>query len=67
MSRDQDLIGAGIAIGLQETVPEKHLSVKAAAEAFGYNEEYLRCLLRAGPLQGVKISWVMYVVSHDSH
>jgi hypothetical protein len=29
-------------------VLERHLSVKAAAETFGYNEQYLRRMLRAG-------------------
>jgi hypothetical protein len=36
-------------------VLEKHLLVKAAAELFGYNEQYLRCLLQAGRLDGIKI------------
>jgi excisionase family DNA binding protein len=54
---------------LAGTVLEKHLSVKAAAEAFGYNGQYLRRLLRAGRLQGVKIGqvWLIKIASLEAH
>ncbi len=35
--------------GLAGAVLEKHLSVRAAAKYSGYNEQYLRHLLRAAP------------------
>jgi len=39
-------------------VLEEHISVKAAAEFSGYNIQYLRRLLRAGRLEGMKIGQV---------
>jgi excisionase family DNA binding protein len=50
-------------------VLEKHLSVRAAAEMSGYNEQYLRRLLRAGRLQGVKIGqvWLIRLASLEAH
>ena len=50
-------------------VLERHLSVKAAAEYSGYNEQYLRRLLRAGRLQGVKIGqvWLIKLASLEAH
>jgi excisionase family DNA binding protein len=50
-------------------VLEKHLSVRAAAETFGYNEQYLRRLLRSGQLQGVKIGqvWLIRLASLEAH
>lgn len=50
-------------------VLEKYLSVKAAAETFGYNEQYLRRLLRAGRLEGVKIGqiWLIKLESLEAH
>ena len=55
--------------GLPGMVLERHLSVKSAAEAFGYNEQYLRRLLRAGRLQGVKIGqvWLITLASLEAH
>jgi excisionase family DNA binding protein len=51
------------------TVLEKHLSVKAAAETFGYNEQYLRRILRAGRLEGIKIGqvWLIKLASLEAH
>ena len=48
---------------------EKRLSVKAAAEAFGYNEQYLRRLLRAGRLEGTRIGqvWLIRLASLQAH
>jgi len=46
---------------LAEVVLEQHLSVKAAAETFGYNRQYLRRLLRAGRLQGTRIGQVWLI------
>jgi excisionase family DNA binding protein len=55
--------------GLTGMVFEHHLSVKAAAETFGYNEQYLRRLLRSGGLQGVKIGqvWLIKLASLEAH
>ena len=50
-------------------VLERHLSVRAAAETFDYNEQYLRRLLRAGRLRGVKIGqvWLIRLFSLVAH
>ena len=50
-------------------VLDKYISVKAAAETFGYNEAYLRRLLRSGRLQGIKIGqvWLIGLASLESH
>ena len=50
-------------------VLERHLSVRAAAETFGYNEQYLRRLLRAGRLEGIKIGqiWLINLESLEAH
>ena len=50
-------------------VLEKHLSVKAAAETFGYNEQHLRRLLRAGRLEGTRIGqvWLIKLTSLEAH
>ncbi len=50
-------------------VLERHLSVKAAAEHSGYNEQYLRRLLRAGRLEGIKIGqvWLIKLASLEAH
>ena len=55
--------------GLAGAVLEKHLSVKAAAGAFGYNQQYLRRLLRAGRLQGTRIGqiWLIKLTSLEAH
>jgi len=54
---------------LAGAVLERHLSVKAAAEAFGYNEQYLRRLLRDGRLQGTRIGqvWLIRLASLEAH
>ena len=54
---------------LAGAVLEKHLSVKAAAETFGYNEQYLRRLLRTGRLQGTRIGqvWLIKLASLEAH
>ena len=56
-------------LALSGVVLERHLSVKAAAEYFGYNEQYLRRLLRAGRIQGVKIGqvWLIRLASIEAH
>ena len=50
-------------------VLERHLSVKAAAEYSGYNEQYLRRLLRAGRLKGIKIGqvWLIKLAPLEAH
>jgi len=54
---------------LAGAVLERHLSVKAAAEKFGYNQQYLRRLLRAGRLQGTRIGqvWLIKIASLEAH
>jgi hypothetical protein len=42
-------------------VLEKRVSVKAAAEFSGYSIQYLRRLLRAGQLDGIKIGQVWLI------
>jgi hypothetical protein len=42
-----------------------HISVQAATEISGYNAQYLRRLLRAGKLDGVKVGQV-WLVDLDS-
>ena len=46
---------------LTGVVLERHLSVRAAAEAYGYNQQYLRRLQRTGRLHGVKIGQVCLI------
>jgi hypothetical protein len=55
--------------GLTGFVLEQHLSVRAASQHFGYNEQYLRRLLRAGRLHGVKIGqvWLIKLNSLEAH
>ena len=50
-------------------VLERHLSVKAASEHFGYNGQYLRRLLRAGRLEGTRIGqvWLINLASLEAH
>ena len=54
---------------LAGVVLEQHLSVKGAAETFGYNEQYLRRLLRTGRLEGIKIGqiWLIKLESLEAH
>ncbi len=54
---------------LTGAVLEKHLSVRAAADTFGHNEQYLRRLLRAGRLEGTKIGqvWLIKLASLEAH
>jgi excisionase family DNA binding protein len=54
---------------LTGVVLERHLSVRAAAEAYGYNQQYLRRLLRAGRLQGPKIGqvWLIKLASLETY
>jgi len=50
-------------------VLENCLSVKAAAEYSGYNQQYLRRLLRLEKLAGVKLGqvWLIKMVSLESY
>ena len=52
-----------------EIVLERHVSVKAAAEFSGYNIQYLRRLLRAGQLEGIKIGqvWLIKLASLETY
>ena len=43
----------------------QHITVQAAAEATGYNIQYLRRLLRSGALEGVKIGQ-MWLIEMDA-
>lgn len=51
------------------TMLDNHMSIQAAAEYSGYNEQYLRRLVRAGVIQGVKIGqmWLVVVDSLDAY
>jgi excisionase family DNA binding protein len=46
-----------------------HLTVQAAAEATGYNIQYLRRMLRAGRLEAIKIGqvWLINLVSLENY
>jgi excisionase family DNA binding protein len=48
-----------------EQVIVNYISVQAATEISGYNAQYLRRLLRAGKLEGVKVGQV-WLVNLDS-
>ena len=43
----------------------QHITVQAAAEATGYNIQYLRRMLRSGALRGVKIGQ-MWLIEMDA-
>ena len=43
----------------------QHITVQAAAEATGYNIQYLRRMLRSGTLEGVKIGQ-MWLIEMDA-
>jgi excisionase family DNA binding protein len=47
----------------------QHITVQAAAEATGYNIQYLRRMLRSGVLKGVKIGqmWLIEMEALESH
>jgi hypothetical protein len=46
-----------------------HISVQAATEMSGYNAQYLRRLLRAGKLNGVKVGqvWLIDITSLQTY
>jgi hypothetical protein len=52
-----------------EQVIVNHVSVEAATETSGYNAQYLRRLLRAGKLEGVKVGqvWLIGLVSVQNY
>ena len=43
----------------------QHITVQAAAEATGYNIQYLRRMLRSGVLEGIKIGQ-MWLIDMDA-
>ncbi len=43
----------------------QHITVQAAADATGYNIQYLRRLLRSGALEGIKIGQ-MWLIEMDA-
>ena len=47
----------------------QHITVQAAAEATGYNIQYLRRLLRSGALKGVKIGqmWLIEMSALENY
>ena len=47
----------------------QHITVQAAAEATGYNIQYLRRMLRSGALEGVKIGqmWLIEMDALDAY
>ena len=48
---------------------KKYISVQAAAELTGYNIQYLRRILRAGKLEGIKIGqiWLIEMKSLETY
>ena len=52
-----------------EQVIVNHISVQAATEFSGYNAQYLRRLLRAGKLNGIKVGqvWLIDLVSMEKY
>ncbi len=46
-----------------------HITVQAAAELTGYNQQYLRRLLRSGTLEGIKIGqiWLIEMESLETY
>lgn len=48
---------------------DNHMSIQAAAEYSGYNEQYLRRLAKAGAVKGIKIGqmWLVTVDSLDAY
>ena len=50
-------------------IVEKYITVQAAAEATSYNLQYLRRLLRAGKLTGIKIGqvWLISLASLSAY
>jgi excisionase family DNA binding protein len=48
---------------------DRFLSVQAAAEISGYNVQYLRRMLRAGKLEGIKIGqvWLISLTSFENY
>ncbi len=48
---------------------EDLMTVEAAVETTGYNPQYLRRLLRAGRLEGVKVGqvWLIRIASMEAH
>ena len=54
---------------LEGILLDKVITVKAAAEATGYSVQYLRRLLRAGKLDGIKIGqvWLINTASLEAY
>ena len=54
---------------LEGILLDKFITVKAAAEGTGYSAQYLRRLLRAGKLDGIKIGqvWLISLVSLEAY
>ncbi len=63
------MTGIGFHDGLTGMVLEEHLSIKAAAALFGYNQQYPRHLLRTGRLESAKIGqvWLISLISLEKH
>ena len=47
----------------------RHVTVQAAAEVTGYNNQYLRRMLRSGKLEGIKIGqiWLIDMESLETY
>ena len=52
-----------------DMVLDNHVSIQTAAEYSGYNLQYLRRLLRAGSIDGLKIGqvWLVEIASLDAY
>jgi hypothetical protein len=50
-------------------VLDTHMSMQAAAEYSGYNVQYLRRIVRAGIIDGVKVGpvWLVEIASMDAY
>jgi excisionase family DNA binding protein len=50
-------------------VLDNHMSIQAAAQYSGYNLQYLRRLLRAGAIKGLKVGqvWLVKIASLDAY
>jgi excisionase family DNA binding protein len=50
-------------------VLDNHMSIQAATEYSGYNTQYLRRLVRAGAIEGIKVGqvWLVSIASLDTY
>ena len=56
-----DVLKASFLSIVSSHVIQKHISVQSAADATGYSTQYLRRLLRAGTLEGIRIGQIWLI------